>query len=454
MKILLINPSSFINELGFFKRKIFKEAVNTIPPIGLMYIQAHLRKQGNLVKIYDYYLEPNIDKLNNLVTDFSPDVIGFSSTSPAIKNTQKIHDYLRKRHKFISVLGGAHITALPEFLLESNFDYGVVGEGEYALSELVEHIKGNREITNVSSLLYKEKNESLCINKVNRNDSIDFVDMPDYSDIELKRYKPVSFSKKNPCVPIIVSRGCPFDCTHCNKSIFERKVIYRDIENIKKEINFLIKKHNIKELVFFDDMFMENRDLVFQISDFLSYKDLSWSCSSRADQVDEKMLKRMKEGGCYQLFFSFGSGSDKVLSSFNKQTTVKQNKKVIETTKKVDMEVRGSFIVGSPGETKESLEKTFEFALKNDIDFIDFSIYRNLPGNTFPEKNDKEGEEGALNHPKGISKNKLRKKVSRTYRKFYFQFNCILKILERTKSPGNLANNFYSILYDVFLHKF
>lgn len=454
MNILLVNSCpKFIDDLGFFKRKILKETLNIIPPIGLMYIQSLLKKKGHNVRLYDHYLESDIDKLNNLVNDFSPDVIGFSSTSPSIKNSDRINNYLKKKYDFASVLGGAHITAKPEFLLESNFDYGIMGEGEYGLSQLIEFLEGERKIKDVTNLIYRGKNGSLKKNKVNRIEMIDFINTPDYSDVNLSRYSPTPAScKRTPWAHIMTSRGCPFNCKYCDRSIFGQKIIFRSFENIKKEINFLIENQEIREIRFFDDTFTLNKELVLQVCDFLKDTNLIWTCLTRVDQIDKEMLQKMKESGCYQLLFGFESGSNEILKKFNKGTTVEQNREAIEMTKKIGMGVRGSFIVGSPYETKESLEKTLKFALNNDIDYVNFNVYENFPGSEIykENKNVDSSYYAPSSHefiPAGMTKDEFSKYVSRMYRKFYLRPNYILKRLKEIDSLEQLKFKFYGALY-------
>lgn len=457
-KILLINTKvSSLEDMNFIKRKVWKRVYCKTPPLGLMWLQAYLKKKEYEVKVFDRYVNNSLEELGGLVENFQPDVIGFSATTPGVSDAKKVLNELNGKYDFISVLGGAHISSDPDSFLDMDFDYGIVGEGEIASKELMEFLNGNRKIEAVSNLVYEENGE-LGMNETTRLESLDHVKMPDYSDINLENYSlsPTSYKRSNN-IDIIISRGCPFQCTFCDRSVFGNKVTYRGLENIKKQINFLETNKGIEEIRFFDDTFSLNKDLVINLSEFLKDKDIIWTCLTRVDQIDRELLLKMKEAGCYQLCLGIEAADNRILEKFKKGITVEQCKEVIELVKDVGLEVRASFIVGSPYETKETLKKTLSFAVNNKIDFVSFGLFNNFPGaeiyDQFKGEAELEGYEGfhKRSHsftPDGMSEDEFDQYVSKMYRKFYLRKGYIWKRIKSLESFDQIGGYFYAFLYN------
>ncbi len=458
-KVLLIHTRiSSLDDLGVIRKKILKKVYCKTPPLGPMWLQAYLKKQGYKVKLFDRFVEDSFGELDKVVNSFNPEVIGFSATSPGLEDAEKTLSHLRKNHEFISILGGAHISSSPNSFLDMNFDYGIYGEGEIAFQEFLEFLNGKRKKNEVSNLIFK-KDGKLIKNKEKRLNNLNHVEMPDYSDIDLEKYSlsPASYKYKDNAV-ILISRGCPFQCTYCDRSVFGNKITYRSLENVKKEIDFLIKEKGIKEIRFYDDTFTMNRDLVVKLSSFLKEKGIIWSCLTRVDQIDEKLLYKMKKGGCYQIFLGLEAADDEVLKKFKKGITVKQSREAIKMIKDVGMEARASFIVGSPHETKKTLEKTLDFALENDIDFVNFSVFNNFPGSEiyqeFKGEAELEGFEGyhARSHsftPEGMSKKEFDDYVSKMYRSFYLRPSYFWKRLKGLETIDQVSGYIYAFLYNI-----
>ncbi|MGM0439199.1 MAG: B12-binding domain-containing radical SAM protein [Patescibacteria group bacterium] len=458
-KILLIHTKiSSLDNLSSIKKKILKKVYCKTPPLGPMWLQAYMKKQGYNVKLFDRFVEDDLKKLEKLINNFNPEIIGFSATSPGIKDAKETVQYLKKRHDFVSVIGGAHISSDPESFLNMDFDYGIIGEGEVAFKELMKFLNNKRKKGEVSNLIY-EKDGKLIKNRAKRMNSLDHVAMPDYSDINLKKYSlsPASYKYKDNAV-ILISRGCPFQCTYCDRSVFGNKVTYRSLENVKKEINFLINKRGIKEIRFYDDTFTMNKDLVVDLSNYLKDKDVIWSCLTRVDQIDKEILTKMKEGGCYQVFLGLEAADDEVLKKYKKGITVEQSKKAIKLIKEVGLGVRASFIVGSPHETKETLQKTLDFTLENNIDFVNFSVFNMFPGSEIHEhfkgESELEGFEGyhTRSHtftPEGMSEEEFDNYVSKMYKRFYLRPSYAWERIKGLETIDQISGYIYAFLYNL-----
>ena len=191
--------------------------------------------------------------------------------------------------------------------------------------------------------------------------------------------------KDFPVAPVLSSRGCPYNCDYCAvNSIWKRKYRTRSIENIVDEIELLIKRYGVKEIHFEDDNLTLNRQRVIELCDEIKRRNLkfSWACPNgiRIDTLDEKLLKRMKESGCYSISFGIESGSQKVLDDVHKRLDLKIVPGVVRTARKVGIETKGFFIVGFPTDTEETIRQTVEFAKSLPLDVAAFFVCMPLPG--------------------------------------------------------------------------
>lgn len=455
-KVILINPPLKASEQAGSLKKI----ANIIMPLGIGYVAAVLKENDFPIEVIDCVpLGLNKKNLGEILKKKNVDVVAFTATIISIDHAIETAKYLKKilRKETLFVIGGPHFTSLPERTMkEKCFDFGVIGEGEETFLEFINHIeKKKKDYSKIKSLVWW-KNKKLIINP--RRDFIKDLDKLPYPARELfpdqKNYTPMPGGyKRLPFGHMVTSRGCPYRCTFCDRSVFGNMFRARSPEKVVDEIEFLIKKYKVKEVKFYDDLFTKDKERVVNIcNEILKRKlDITWSCSARVDSVNFELLKIMKKAGCWQIDYGVESGNQEVLNKMRKGITLKQSEQAVWWAKRIGMKARAFIIIGMPGETKKSIRDTINFVKKLQLDVVAFYAVMIYPGN---ELYDIVKSEGRLLHedftqfsslidvkdsklhyvPEGLTEEYIRKSISRAYKEFYLRPNYILRQVLSIKS--------------------
>jgi len=199
------------------------------------------------------------------------------------------------------------------------------------------------------------------------------------SDISRYEYK---FYKYLPKAPIITSRGCPYQCTFCDRSVFGSKVRMRSIGNILDEVEMLVKDYGVREIEIVDDLFTVNRERVMEFCSKLMSRRLkiAWLCMGRVNCVTPEMLRIMKKAGCWHINYGIESGNQKILDSIKKDITLEVAEKAVSWTKRVKIRTQGFFLVGLPGDDEKSMRETIDFSKRLSLDRVAFCITQPFPG--------------------------------------------------------------------------
>ncbi len=382
MRVVLARPPySFLYKL--IKAKTKQKQV--WPPLGLMYIASNLRYAGHEVKIVDAEVDDlTLPQIMNEIMSFNPDVVGVGTATPEFFLASKILEEVKSESKnIITIIGGPHPTVLPEEVLEKNnhIDFVVRHEGEITSVELLNTIENNKELKTVAGISYRKHGS--IVHNVNR----ELIDVnknpwPARDLIDQKKYlHPIP--RKGMCMMTTVqsSRGCPNQCTFCYR-MFGHKVRFREPKLFVDEIEYCVDKYNIYSFSFVDDTFTLVKKRVIGICDEISSRgmDISWICWARANTLDKEMLSKMKKAGCIQLSMGVESGNQKILDGVKKGTTLEQYKEYYKLLKEFGFETRGSFMLGLPHETRESIRDTINFAKELALDRAFFNICTPYPG--------------------------------------------------------------------------
>jgi radical SAM superfamily enzyme YgiQ (UPF0313 family) len=377
MNVLLINPSWIRSD-----ENLWKKVGSCVPSIGLAYIAAVLEHEDIKVEILDCNAEKNsLKKLPEKLSQYNnQEFIGITATTSIVENAIKTAEICKKKiPKSKIVMGGVHPTVLPNEVLSNKYvDFVVRGEGEYTMLELV---KG-KKLKEILGLSYKQNGEIIHNSFRPLIKDLDKILFPAYHLLPMDKYFPaVGSYKRLPAMSTLATRGCPGRCTFCYR-MFGNKARTRSARNIINEIKLLINNYGIKEICFYDDVFTLFKKNVKEFCSIIIDEkiDITWSCFSRVDFVDEEMLSVMKKAGCHQIMYGIESGDEQILNGINKKTPFEKIEKAIFLTKKVGIDTRGAFMLGNPGETEETMKKTIDFAIKLDLDLSIFNITTPYPG--------------------------------------------------------------------------
>lgn len=449
MNILLINPP-FDPEESVGESRSVRFVLNITPPLGLAYLGAVLERAGHRVKIVDYTAHFSYPTIPNLLKDFPPALIGLTATTPSFESARRMAVELRRLAPEVPlILGGAHITCTPEAVLTDGlFAAGVIGEGEETMVELADHlVSGNfRDLETVEGLVYPEEGRLLRTPPRAFIAGLDALPFPAYSLLPpLKHYHPTPASyRKLPVGILMTSRGCPFKCTFCDRSIFGNTTRFHNPGRVLDEVEWMLGKLEAREIRFFDDTFTLRKDRIREICAGIRDRKLKfpWTCLTAVKTVTPKLLKEMKAAGCWQVLYGLESGDARMLKLLGKGNTVEENRNAVRWAKEAGLEVRGDFIVGTPGETLESLEKTLKFTLETGLDYAHFNKFTPFPGTALYRQLAAEGysldftkgcsilDHGALLFvPESLDRKEYRRWLDRAFKKFYLRPAHVLKRL-------------------------
>lgn len=388
MKALLVNPPWYRRE-----GNIWREVNTRLPPLGISYIAAYLERQGISVEVLDAQAEQlHVDSFPDRLAGKDFDVIGITSTTPIFYRAIDSAKILKKLFpKAKLVMGGVHPSALPEEALAcEDVDMVVIGEGEKTLLEIIQ----GKKPSEIPGLAFRVDNGEM-VKTPDRpliND-LDGLPHPAYHLLPMQRYRPaLGGYRRLPAVQIMASRGCTHRCTFCFP-VFGNTARFRSVDSIIDEIKLLVKDFGMKEIYFYDDTFNLNRKLLAGICEALIREelDITWACLARADLVDLEILKLMKRSRCHAISFGVESADPEILDNIKKQLDLSKVGDAVEMCRKVGIESRLGFMMGNPGETRETLEHTIRFCIDLNPDLAMFNITTPFPGTQIYEWADERG---------------------------------------------------------------
>lgn len=449
MKICLVDPPLLPEDLAG-ETESMKLVVNVIPSLGLAYIASVLEKYGYEVKIIDCTLGISHSQLIELLKKEKPNVIGITGTTSTFVSMKKVaEDIKRYLPPTLVVVGGSHLSAASEYTMGFDcFDVGIIGEGEISFLELLRKIErsGLTDLDDIDGIVYRKNGEILRTRQREFIRDLDTLPYPArHLQPPLTAYRPTPASyKKLPLGVLITTRGCPSKCTFCDRAVFGNTYRERSADDVINEIEELIYKFGAREIRFFDDTFTLNEKRVFKICDKFKERKIKvhWTCLTKVTNVSKEMLKAMKEAGCWQVLYGLESGDERILKLLKKGNTVEQNERAVRLAKEVGLSVRADFIVGTPGETKESLKRTLDFAIKIKVDYAHFNKFVPYPGTELYERLTQQGYEfdftkrcSIIDHsailfvPESMSKEEFKEFLDYANRAFYLRPTYILKRL-------------------------
>jgi radical SAM superfamily enzyme YgiQ (UPF0313 family) len=251
---------------------------------------------------------------------------------------------------------------------------------------------------------------------------------------------------------MLTSRGCQYKCVFCSKSVFGSRLRFQSPERIVGEIRYLKERFKVREIAFYDDTFTIKKERTLRLCKELKDLDILWSCETRVNLVTKDLLMEMKKAGCYMIAYGIESGNQNILNNLRKGITLNQIKHAIEATHEVGIQSIGYFMIGSPGETPQTIRETIDLARTLPLDFAQFSLTVPFPGtelyNFYPSKNWDYFVYASLKscsmpvlETEVLSKEELLEWNARAYKEFYFRLSYIWKRFLSIRCLGDIKTN-------------
>ncbi len=442
---------------------ILKTASGITLPLGIAYIASYLEKNGFSVRILDNSIE-RLDAagFRERVKSIRPACVGFSVCTSSYNSALNLAGLAKEADSsIIVVMGGVQASALPEEVLKnSSVDIAVIGEGEETTRELLQVIRDKRDLELVNGIVFKRNGSFVRTPERGLIENIDSLPLPAYHLLPMDKYSLPASRRLTAgrCASIVTSRGCPYGCYFCShNSVFKGKLRFRSPKSIVAEMKRLVNEYQVKELLIWDDSFLLDKKRALEICRLILENELDviWSCSSRVDHMTEELASWLYRAGCRLVLFGAESGSQAILDSVNKRTTLAQIENAVSVCRKNKLMSFCSFILGTPGETEETARQTLEFARKLRPDFAIFCIFAPLPGSAFFDKLTAEGRlklgeidwdryinllsnSPPLISTSALSAERLVQLQKEGFRSFYFRGGYIIQRLRKIRSPGQL----------------
>lgn len=433
-----------------------KKNLGKIPPLSLCAVAAALEQYGCSVKIIDANVtDSGIDQVISEISRFSPDFLGFTLATYQFHFTLEWIRNIRQKINVPVIVGGHHARIYPrEILTHREIDYCIIGDAEEALPKFLIALTGKQDLSGILGLAYRnESSQEIIVNNAAACiEDLDSVTFPSRHLIDNSLYYSLISQYKN-FTAMTTSRGCVFQCIFCDNHCLKYRAM--SPKRVVDEIEACHRDFGINEIDMFDGVFSINKNRLLAICEEIGKRKIRihWSMRTRADLVDRDMLIALKQAGCIRIYYGIESGSALVLKNIKKGMDLGYIEETVKFTKKIGIDTFGYFMLGAPGETKETLRQTRKLMLSLPLDYVQISpIF--YPPNTelYTEvmkkiKYDYWQEytldpEKMINFPivgTDFSQAQIHFFVRKMYLNFYLRPRYILKFMMRIKSYAEIS---------------
>jgi anaerobic magnesium-protoporphyrin IX monomethyl ester cyclase len=368
VKFLLVRPP----------RRDAWDAGLSVPPLGLAYVASALREAGTRVEVLDAYaLGLTWDEFEQALSKSDAEVLGLGTMTPVADSAYRTAVLARDFFDFI-VLGGPHPTAVKEAVFQDceAVDHLVFGEAEEIMAPYVSWLEGGAAGAPPAGVMARDKPfESHTPSR-----PIDSIQWPARDLLPNHTYRYLMATRPG-FATLISSRGCPFRCSFCDKSVSGSRWRARSAKNVVEEMAEL-SAQGVGFINFYDDNFTLNRARVLAICDEIEAQgvDVHWKCEGRVDGVDLALLQRMRRAGCRVIAYGVESGNRETLALLRKDVQLEEVIQAFSATREAGLRSLAYLILGAPGESTKDVERSIRFVRELGADYVQFSALTALPG--------------------------------------------------------------------------
>ncbi len=450
--VVFVNPPISLEE----RYGKFKTTGSCLPQLGYTYLSASLRERGLVPRIIDAPAEGIGDtEVIGRLRESGTRIVGLTATTMSVCAAARIARRIKSELPGVTtILGGTHMTAAPVETLERflEFDFGAVGEADETIVEILESLlgSGGRTLDCVPGLYLRRDGAIVSTGARSGVQDLDALPLPAFDLLPdlASHYRPAPNSyRRLPATSLITSRGCLFECSFCDTSVGGKKVRAYSVERCMELVSELQARYGIREIIFHDDIFTFHRKRLIGFCERLIEKqvDLTWSCVSRVDTVTREVLELMARAGCWQIAFGIESGSQEILDSLNKGTTLERIRRTLEWCHEVGIRSRGYLMIGVPGESHETIRRTTDFIKTIPLDDFHVSYFCPMPGTALATAAVGKGTWNPdwakmsgwypVFVPNGLTAEDLERGHRAMFREFYFRPKIMLSHLRRYRDP-------------------
>jgi radical SAM superfamily enzyme YgiQ (UPF0313 family) len=390
-RILLVHALGY--DPGKAGRDISRLA-NTIAPMGLLSIAAYLEKNGITTDIIDCYAHPDSQgKIPDYLKEKSPGYIGLTCTTSTFHDSVRIAKMAKEILPGIrSVFGGSHVSALREKILEDypDVDFSIIGEGEQCVEALIKAGTRRKALSEIPGLVYRDNGDINFTGFREKGIELDSLPFPAYEKLQgyPHAYKlPIFNYPRTPNTACNSSRGCPYACSYCDRSVFRRSFRYNSAQYLYEHVNYLKERFGIRHISFYDDQFTFNRKRVEEFCRMVldNHLNMTFNCVVRAEHVDFELMKLMKSAGCWMMSLGIESGDPELLAQHRQNVDLDMLADTIRNIKRAGIRTKGLLMMGLPGESEKSIKRSMDYVFSLPIDDFNLAKFTPFPGSPLYE---------------------------------------------------------------------
>ena len=354
---------------GYFlhEDEVEQQIMKPYPPLGLLYISAYLEQHQVEHQVFDATFSSE-KKWLQYVAEYQPKVIAFYTNLMTKVKILRLIKQLKSNEQFKDIkilLGGPDLTYNYENYLKHGADFLIIGEGEESFLEFASEFIGAQNFEKVNGLIFKNNQGELVKNEARQKiKEIDALPYPNREKIDLSLYLDVwkKYHGKS-TLNISTQRGCPYTCQWCSTAVYGQSYRRRDPVLVVNEIEYLIKTYQPDALWFVDDVFTVSHKWVAAFHAEMKKRGISipFECITRAERLNETVLKQLKEAGCFRIWIGAESGSQRIIDLMDRRVDINNVRDMMLLTQQHGIEAGTFIMVGYPTETKEDIQLTIDY---------------------------------------------------------------------------------------------
>lgn len=384
--IVFVNPPYERIAPGY---EFVRHITNKSPSLGLLHLAAEVRLFGYRPTIIESDIfDLSVDAVAARIVAERPQYVGITLFTVGVWNAAAIARRVKQAlPRTAIIVGGPHIASMGHETMARfpEFDYAVVGEGEKILVDLLRVLDDGGDITTVPGIIYREggatrQTPGRPINKV-----LDELPFPAWDLLpDFPRAYPLAIYDfpRGPVATIAASRGCPFHCKFCDTSTFGERVRHYSPQKVFEMMQHLNERYGVRHIMFVDDLFLASRVRTMQLCELILAHGLAmtWSCTARVDTVKPDVLGMMRRAGCWEISFGLETGSNELLQKMDKCARVEKSEEAVRWTAEAGIRVKGLFMLGYPGENRQTIEMTKDFVRRLPMTIMNLTKFTPYPG--------------------------------------------------------------------------
>jgi len=358
-------------------------------PLGILYISAYLEQHGIANEVFDTTFSTK-DIFRQYLLEHKPAIIGIYTNLMTKLNVIEALQFINANLPETSiVLGGPDVKYNAENYLKEGADFIVMGEGEETMYEICNAILSSSDylphdvLQKIRGIAYMHRGEFVTMPERDKMKDLDALPFPNRKKIDLHLYLDAwkKFHGTN-AISVSTMRGCPYTCKWCSRAVYGLSYRRRSVEKVVQELEQIKEAYNPDSLWFVDDVFTISHKWLASFRDELKKKDIliPYECITRADRLNEEVIRMLKETGCFRVWIGAESGSQRIIDLMDRRVDVQQVRDMIRLTKKYGIQTGTFIMLGYPGETEADIEETIKHLKESDPDHFTITVAYPIKG--------------------------------------------------------------------------